>query len=397
MVSARNAGSAAARPGPLADRTNRTSRTGTGKGRTVPAPARRRPGGKDAVSSLPEEVINTLFTNLTPREVVRNAGVSQSWGRLTKSAELWAVFRRMLPLPKQLRTLEKIVERRSKGKLFKCALLGTNEAVLLRTIHLDTTNAGKDDGVPTSLFREYSSLSELQHPNVVKLYGVEVLESEVQICTEYMEISLRVWFERLSSSPAARLSAIRPAFRQLCSGVSYMHHRGIFHRNLKADNVFIDKVCGGTVKIADFAMSRAWEYPLQAYTPEDPKERDRSGREARRLWYCAPERVLRLKRYGPEVDMWAVGCLIMEAALGEALFPSESEIEHLYKVFRCVGTPDPLAWPDVLLAKCWTARFPVYAPLDFELLTRSLPDSAVKAGAASPVAALLQGPQAAVG
>ena len=66
--------------------------------------------------------------------------------------------------------------------------------------------------------------------------------------------------------------------------------------------------------------------------------------------------------------MWAVGCLIMEAALGEALFPSESEIEHLYKVFRCVGTPDPLAWPDVLLAKCWTARFPVYKPLDFELL-----------------------------
>merc|ERR1719426_450211 len=145
MVSARSAGAAASRGiGPLADRTNRTNRTGTGKGRTVPAPARRRPGGKDAVSSLPEEVINTLFTNLAPREVVRSAGVSQSWGRITKSPELWAVFRRLIPLPKQLRILEKIVERRSKGKLFKCALLGTNETVLLRTIHLDTTNAGKD-------------------------------------------------------------------------------------------------------------------------------------------------------------------------------------------------------------------------------------------------------------
>ena len=37
------------------------------------------------------------------------------------------------------------------------------------------SRVGKDDGVPTSLFREYSSLSELQHPNVVKLYGVEAL------------------------------------------------------------------------------------------------------------------------------------------------------------------------------------------------------------------------------
>jgi serine/threonine protein kinase len=333
---------------------------------------------------LPVEVINTLFTCLLPQEVVAAGAVSRAWRRLTKSQELWAIFRRILPLPRQLRTLTKIVERRSKGKLFKCELLGTNEQVLMRTICLDITNAGKDDGVPTSLFREYSTLAELQHPNIAKLYGIDVLDLEVQICTEYVEYSFREWFTQLPQSPASRSLGIRSAFRQLCEGLAYMHHQGIFHRNLKADNVFIDKVANGTVKIADFATSRAWEYPLQAYTPEDPKERDRSGREARRLWYSAPERILRLKRYGPEVDMWAVGCLLVEAAVGDALFPSESEIEHLFKVFRFVGTPDPMAWPDILLSKCWTARFPVYKTLDLhEIATKS----------AEQLQPLLEGPQ----
>ena len=48
------------------------------------------------------------------------------------------------------------------------------------------------------------------------------------------------------------------------------------------------------------------------FTPEDPKERDRSGREARRLWYRAPELLLRKESYTQEVDMWSVGCIMAE-------------------------------------------------------------------------------------
>jgi len=57
-----------------------------------------------------------------------------------------------------------------------------------------------------------------------------------------------------------------------------------------------------------------------AYTPEDPKERERSGREARRLWYRAPELLLRKREYSLEVDMWSVGCLLAELALAMPLF-----------------------------------------------------------------------------
>lgn len=43
--------------------------------------------------------------------------------------------------------------------------------------------------------------------------------------------------------------------------------------------------------------------------------------------------------YSFEVDIWAVGCLLAELSLGEALFNGESEIEQLFKIFRLTGSP----------------------------------------------------------
>jgi serine/threonine protein kinase len=109
------------------------------------------------------------------------------------------------------------------------------------------------------------------------------------------------------------------------------------HRNLKPDNIMFGQ--DGRLKLSDFALSRIAVIPHFPYTPEDPKERDRSGREARRLWYRPPELLFRKKMYSFEVDMWAVGCLLGEITLGEAIFSGESEIEQLFKIFKFTGTP----------------------------------------------------------
>eukprot|EP00428_Durinskia_dybowskii_P049994 CAMPEP_0170331908 /NCGR_PEP_ID=MMETSP0116_2-20130129/66941_1 /TAXON_ID=400756 /ORGANISM="Durinskia baltica, Strain CSIRO CS-38" /LENGTH=654 /DNA_ID=CAMNT_0010585185 /DNA_START=1 /DNA_END=1966 /DNA_ORIENTATION=- len=141
------------------------------------------------------------------------------------------------------------------------------------------------------------------------------------------------------------------------------------HRNLKPDNIFIDQ--RGCVKLGDFTTTRMLDIPLQAYTPEDPKERDRSGREMRRLWYRAPELILRDDIYGPKVDTWSVGCLFAEAASGRALFQSDSEIDHLFRVFRLTGTPNAITWPEVLTMKNFSPKFPVYDGFDLAQVTRA--------------------------
>ena len=105
---------------------------------------------------------------------------------------------------------------------------------------------------------------------------------------------------------------------QILKGISVCHRAGIIHRNLKSDNILVGQ--DGLVKISDFASSRISNIPIGNYTPEDPKERDRSGREAKRLWYRAPELLYRAKRYTFETDMWSIGCLLAEVARGMPLF-----------------------------------------------------------------------------
>lgn len=109
------------------------------------------------------------------------------------------------------------------------------------------------------------------------------------------------------------------------------------HRNLKPDNIMVTR--NDIVKLVDFSLSRLAAIPHFSYTPEDPKERERSGREARRLWYRPPELLYRKKMYSFEVDIWAIGCLLAEFALGEPLFNGESEIEQLFKIFKFTGSP----------------------------------------------------------
>jgi hypothetical protein len=96
----------------------------------------------------------------------------------------------------------------------------------------------------------------------------------------------------------------------------------------------------GKLTISDFTCARVSSYPEQPYTPEDPKERDRSGRESKRIWYKAPELLFRAKQYTCKSDMFALGLLFSEIATSTPLFNSSSEIDHLLKIFNFLGSPD---------------------------------------------------------
>ncbi|CAK0798231.1 unnamed protein product [Prorocentrum cordatum] len=209
------------------------------------------------------------------------------------------------------------------------------------------------------------------------------LEGEVPSaapCTEFVFENFTSWFKRLDNKASFdRLLDIKGKFHQLLTGLSHIHNRGIMHRNLKPDNVFIDE--HGLVKLGDFTTTRMLDLPVQAYTPEDPKERDRSGREMRRLWYRAPELILRDEIYGPKVDLWSVGCLLAEAATSKALFQSDSEIDHLFRVFRLLGTPSITSWPEVVGMKNFSPKFPMYSRISFAQVTRAACCSSASDGA----------------
>jgi hypothetical protein len=79
----------------------------------------------------------------------------------------------------RFRIVSCICERRGKGQIFKCEdRLEPSRLYIMRKINLETCNAGKDDGLPTSILREVAllkALSAQSHPNLQKIAHCEVL------------------------------------------------------------------------------------------------------------------------------------------------------------------------------------------------------------------------------
>lgn len=132
---------------------------------------------------------------------------------------------------------------------------------------------------------------------------------------------------------------------QILRGLDECHRRGIMHRDLKPQNLLVDRE--GNLKLADFGLARAFVLPLRAYT-----------HEVITLWYRAPEILMGSKKYSPGVDMWSVGAIFAEMVTGRALWPADSEVDELFRIFRTLGTPSEAVWPGVTSLPDWNDAFP---------------------------------------
>lgn len=132
---------------------------------------------------------------------------------------------------------------------------------------------------------------------------------------------------------------------QLLEGTRYCHAHRVLHRDLKPQNLLINKE--GNLKLADFGLARAFGVPLRTYT-----------HEVVTLWYRAPEILLGGRQYSTGVDMWSVGCIFAEMATRKPLFPGDSEIDEIFKIFRILGTPTEADWPGVESFPDFKSSFP---------------------------------------
>ena len=77
------------------------------------------------------------------------------------------------------------------------------------------------------------------------------------------------------------------------------------------------------MKLGDFGLARAFGIPLREYTHEVVTQ-----------WYRAPEILLGTSQYSTPIDVWSIGCIMAELVAKEPIFPGDSEIDQLYKIFK---------------------------------------------------------------
>lgn len=70
--------------------------------------------------------------------------------------------------------------------------------------------------------------------------------------------------------------------------------------------------------------------------------------------------------------MWAVGTILAEMVTKRPLFPGDSEVDELFKMFRVLGTPNEDVWPGVTALQDWNTDFPVWPAIQISHLVPGL-------------------------
>ena len=154
------------------------------------------------------------------------------------------------------------------GVMLTCFLFSgrntkTGEIVAMKKIRLES----EDEGVPSTAIREISLLKELQHPNIVGLKDVLMQEAKLYLIFEFLTMDLKKYMDtNIPKDEQMDPKLTKSYLYQLLQGILFCHQRRVLHRDMKPQNLLIDK--NGCIKIADFGLARAFGIPVRVYPHE---------------------------------------------------------------------------------------------------------------------------------
>ena len=171
--------------------------------------------------------------------------------------------------------------------------------------------------------RELKMLQILKHENVVDFQEVFKNKGNLFLVFEYVERNL---LELIEEKPdGLRPSLIKNLIFQLCKAIRYLHDQNVIHRDIKPENLLINN--NMQLKLCDFGFARKISMKSNENLTDYVATR----------WYRSPELLITNGYYGPEVDYWAIGCIMGELADGNPLFPGENETDQLHCIQKILG------------------------------------------------------------
>ena len=189
-----------------------------------------------------------------------------------------------------------------------------------------------------ALDQEIDTMQHLDHVNIVQYLGCERKEYSISIFLEY--ISGGSVGSCLRKHGKFEEPVVSSLTRQTLLGLAYLHSEGILHRDLKADNILLD--LDGTCKISDFGISKR---------SANPYNNDITNSMQGSVFWMAPEVIraqsqalnitggnnssmdtLSSQGYSAKVDIWSLGCVVLEMFAGRRPWSKEEAIGAIYKL-----------------------------------------------------------------
>ncbi|XP_051502042.1 MAPK/MAK/MRK overlapping kinase-like isoform X1 [Myxocyprinus asiaticus] len=174
--------------------------------------------------------------------------------------------------------------------------------------------------------REVQAMKRLSpHPNILQLHELiyDRDTGTLSLICELMEMNIYELIKgRQNPLPESK---VKHYMYQLCRSLDHMHSNGIFHRDVKPENILIKD---DVLKLADFGSCRS----IYSKPPHTEYISTR--------WYRAPECLLTDGHYSQKMDMWSAGCVFFEIFSLTPLFPGRNELDQVNKIHDVLGAPD---------------------------------------------------------
>ena len=213
------------------------------------------------------------------------------------------------------------------GVVWKARDNATNEIVAIKQIKFDSDMC--KEGFPISALREIGVLLSLSHESIVTVREMVVgsTPDKVFMVMECFEMDLQAAMKKGpgASTPFAQ-SEVKFMMRQILSAMDHVHKHWYVHRDMKTSNILVHKT--GKLAICDFGLARKYEHPARNMT-----------QMVVTLWYRAPELLFSESCYGPEIDVWSIGCIFGELLIKDAILKGSGELDQIQKIFKLLGTP----------------------------------------------------------
>jgi cyclin-dependent kinase-like len=203
------------------------------------------------------------------------------------------------------------------GVVYKCKNKESGDFVAIKKF-----KEVEDELVKKTMTRELKVLQMLKHDNIVEYKEAFKRKGNLFLVFEYVDKNL---LELLQEHPKGLdPGIIKKVIYQLCKSIKYLHELNIVHRDIKPENLLVDSNL--KLKLCDFGFARTIKKNYEKLTDYVATR-----------WYRSPELLITSGYYGPEVDYWAIGCIMGELADGDPLFPGDNEVDQLIVIQKVIG------------------------------------------------------------
>lgn len=205
------------------------------------------------------------------------------------------------------------------GAVYKARNLSMSTIVALKLVHRALLG---DAAIEKRLQQEAKALGHLQHPNILRVFSLQVENASCFIVMEYVEgTDLAALIAQEGPLDPKRFNAI---FNQIAQALGYAHANGIIHRDLKPSNIMLTRTAGGAemVKLVDFGIAKILKFGDQKVT--------KTGVILGTPAYMCPE-LLGGSVIDARSDIYSLGCVMYEAATGSPPFEAETALQLAYK------------------------------------------------------------------